>query len=252
MGPSMQTCLEQQAESCTCPEALVPSWPHAQVFASDIVSWGLRVRMCAASGVCQGKKVSPADLHGHAAHDMAPDSVVPCLEAVPTHGTSVELPMASAAARALSVMHTCATTIAPGPFRHMPAARHVASGVLLMEGLLCVQMNQNTKRMEYEGSVFNAVMALAELAHGGQILIDEASFDGIKSSLPQLQARVSTGPSLDNLQGMCRYGPVPRDPAALRGCSVGACCSLQPAVSASTGRSVLLGFTALGCFPHTQ
>ena len=67
-----------------------------------------------------------------------------------------------------------------------------------------LQMNQNTKRMEYEGSVFNTVMAMAEMAHGGQILVDEASFDGIKSSLAQVRARVSVGPNLENLQGLCR------------------------------------------------
>ena len=81
-------------------------------------------------------------------------------------------------------------------------------------------MNQNTKRMEYEGSVFNAVMALAELAHGGQILINEASFDGIKSSLPQLRTRVSTGPSLENLQSMCRYG-LAGSPGSLQLCEAG-------------------------------
>ena len=67
-----------------------------------------------------------------------------------------------------------------------------------------LQMNQNTKRMEYEGAVFNTVMAMADLAHGGQIIIDENSFDGVKSSLAQLRSRVSGTPNLDAFLSLCR------------------------------------------------
>ena len=65
-------------------------------------------------------------------------------------------------------------------------------------------MNPNTKRMEYEGSVFNHVMAMADLAHGGQVLIDETSFTGIKSQLSDIRAGVSMRPNLDHLQTVCR------------------------------------------------
>ena len=65
------------------------------------------------------------------------------------------------------------------------------------------QLNHNTKRIEYEGSVFNTVMAMAEVAHGGQIILDEASFDGIKSELAHLRARVAAQPNLEDLEPLC-------------------------------------------------
>ena len=70
-----------------------------------------------------------------------------------------------------------------------------------------LQMNHNTKRMEYDGAVLNTVLAMADLAHGGQILLDEASFEPVKSSLVQLHSRVAASPDLDALQTQCRHGP---------------------------------------------
>ena len=74
--------------------------------------------------------------------------------------------------------------------------------------LTCVhlQVNTSAKRVAYNGAVRNMVMALAELAHGSQILMDEASFDGIKGQLIQLRSEVAAGPDLDLLQIQCRYG----------------------------------------------
>ena len=69
------------------------------------------------------------------------------------------------------------------------------------------QVNTSAKRVAYSGAAHNMVMALAELAHGGQILMDEASFDGIKGQLLQLRSEVASGPDLDALQVQCRHGP---------------------------------------------
>ena len=71
--------------------------------------------------------------------------------------------------------------------------------------LLCAQVNHNTKRMEYDGAVLNMVMAMADLAHGGQILMDEASFDLVKSGLVQLYSCVEPGPDLAALQDQLRH-----------------------------------------------
>lgn len=65
-------------------------------------------------------------------------------------------------------------------------------------------MNQTTKSLQYDGAVQNTVMAMAEVAHGGQILIDEASFTTVKASLVQLRARVAPSPNLADLHGLCR------------------------------------------------
>ena len=66
------------------------------------------------------------------------------------------------------------------------------------------QMNQNTKRMEYEGAVLQQVTSMADLPHGGQIIIDEATFDGIKSSLAVLRERVAKTPNMSAVAGACR------------------------------------------------
>ena len=72
---------------------------------------------------------------------------------------------------------------------------------------MCLQLNQNTKRMEYEGAVLHQVTCMADLPHGGQILVDEATFDGIKSSLATLRERVAKGPNLASIAANCRCGP---------------------------------------------
>ena len=64
----------------------------------------------------------------------------------------------------------------------------------------------NSKRMEYDGPVLNTVMAMAEIAHGGQIIMDEASFGLIKSGLVQLHSRVAASPDYEALQIQCRCG----------------------------------------------
>lgn len=80
-----------------------------------------------------------------------------------------------------------------------------------------LQMNQSTKSLQYDGAVLNTVMAMAELAHGGQILIDEASFTTVKASLVQLRARVAPSPNLAGLHSLCRQDSC-ADAAKLAAC----------------------------------
>ena len=68
------------------------------------------------------------------------------------------------------------------------------------------QVSQGGKRTAYNGAAHNMVMAMAELAHGGMILMDEASFDGIKAQLIQLRAAVASGLDMDALQVRCTHG----------------------------------------------
>ena len=64
-------------------------------------------------------------------------------------------------------------------------------------------MNENSKRMEYDGKVFNTAMAMADLTHGGQIILDGSTFDGIKFSLAHLRTRVAAQPRLQDLEPLC-------------------------------------------------
>ena len=67
-----------------------------------------------------------------------------------------------------------------------------------------MQLNQNTKRMEYEGAVLQKVTCMSDLPHGGQVVIDEETFDGIKSGLAALRQRVASRPNLSALAPSCR------------------------------------------------
>ena len=67
--------------------------------------------------------------------------------------------------------------------------------------------SQTNRRVAYDGAVLNTVMAMTDLAHGGQILIDESSYNSIKSELVQLRSVVPPGASLSILQAQCRQGP---------------------------------------------
>ena len=78
-------------------------------------------------------------------------------------------------------------------------------------------MNQSTKSLQYDGAVLNTVMTMAELAHGGQILIDEASFTTVKAGLVQLRARVAPSPNLAGLHSLCRQDSC-ADAAKLAAC----------------------------------
>ena len=70
-----------------------------------------------------------------------------------------------------------------------------------------LQATHGTKR-KYEGAVYDSVMALAELAHGGQVIMDEATHEGIKPLLVQLRSRVAPGPDLAALQDQCRHAAI--------------------------------------------
>ena len=64
--------------------------------------------------------------------------------------------------------------------------------------------SHSTSRMEYEGPVLDTVMAMADLAHGGQILVCETTFNSIKTGLVQLRARVASQPDMSALREQCR------------------------------------------------
>ena len=88
-----------------------------------------------------------------------------------------------------------------------------------------LQMNQTTKAVEYDGAVLNTVTAMAELAHGGQILMDQDSFKPIKSGLVQLRARTGPGPNLAALHRQCRHAPLLQ---SCRLCIHGGVCPVHP------------------------
>ena len=67
----------------------------------------------------------------------------------------------------------------------------------------------NSQRMEYVGIVLNTVMAMAEIAHGGQVIMDETSFGLIKSGLVQLHSRIAASPDFEALQNQSRSGLLP-------------------------------------------
>lgn len=67
-----------------------------------------------------------------------------------------------------------------------------------------LQVNATSKRVEFLGTVMNTVKALSDMPHGGQIIMDEKSFEGVKLSLADLYDMVPHGPSLELLQQQCR------------------------------------------------
>lgn len=65
-------------------------------------------------------------------------------------------------------------------------------------------MNATTKRVEYQGQVMNTVKALADMPHGGQVIMDEKSFDGIKLRLADLCEMVPHSPNYEGMEVNCR------------------------------------------------
>ena len=71
-------CLQwSAADQLTC------FWMCAQVQAQDVIFWGLRVRMCVATGICGGKQVSAdtglsAASHCHSSSQGMHASAVKC------------------------------------------------------------------------------------------------------------------------------------------------------------------------------
>ena len=70
-------------------------------------------------------------------------------------------------------------------------------------------LQTSSQRMEYDGTVLKTVMAMAEIAHGGQIIMDEASFGLIKPGLVQLHSWIAARPDIETLQNQCWCGLLP-------------------------------------------
>lgn len=67
-----------------------------------------------------------------------------------------------------------------------------------------LQVNQTSKQTEYHGAVLRTVKALADVPHGGQILMDAKTFEGIKLLLDDLYQSISHGPDIAAMQENCR------------------------------------------------
>lgn len=59
---------------------------------------------------------------------------------------------------------------------------------------LSVQVNEISKRKEYRGKVRERVQALSEACHGGQIIIDAPTFEGITNCMTDLSNKVPLEP----------------------------------------------------------
>lgn len=53
----------------------------------------------------------------------------------------------------------------------------------------------------------NTVKALADMPHGGQVIMDEKSFDGIKLRLADLCEMIPHSPNYEGMEVNCRYAP---------------------------------------------
>ncbi|MCJ1427722.1 hypothetical protein MMC29_005627 [Sticta canariensis] len=69
-------------------------------------------------------------------------------------------------------------------------------------------INATSKCAEFLGSVTNTVKALSDMPHGGQVIMDEKTFEGVKLALADLYDMVPHGPSLEMLQQQCRCNTV--------------------------------------------
>ena len=60
-----------------------------------------------------------------------------------------------------------------------------------------VQVNEISQRQEYKGQVFDRALAIQGIIHGGQIMIDCNTFNGINTSLSGLAGELKqhAGPS---------------------------------------------------------
>ena len=71
-----------------------------------------------------------------------------------------------------------------------------------------LQVNETSKRSEYQGEVMALASWLGELPHGGQILMEDRTFDGIKVHLAELHEKIPHRPDWPALQVACRCCPV--------------------------------------------
>ena len=70
-----------------------------------------------------------------------------------------------------------------------------------------MQVNATSKRAEFLGAVTNTVKGLSDMPYGGQVIMDEKTFEGIKLHLADLYDMVPHRPNLDALEQLCRLPP---------------------------------------------
>ena len=80
----------------------------------------------------------------------------------------------------------------------------MASGCTL-DSFADAQVNETSKRSEYQGEVMTVASGMADLPFGGQILMDDKTFDGVKTSLADLVEKIPRRPNWDALQMLSRY-----------------------------------------------
>lgn len=62
-----------------------------------------------------------------------------------------------------------------------------------------LQINDNSQRREYRGAVYDRVMNIQNVIHGGQIMADCNAFHGINSCLAEIARTVPVHPDLFKL-----------------------------------------------------
>ena len=72
--------------------------------------------------------------------------------------------------------------------------------------MCCVVLQQNltSKAVEYKGKVAELVKGMLDIPHGGQIIMDGRTFQGIKGELITLAATIPAHPDYDIIDRQCR------------------------------------------------
>ena len=69
---------------------------------------------------------------------------------------------------------------------------------------LSLQVNEISKRKEYGGEVRKRVQALSEACHGGQIIIDAATFEGVTNCMTDLVSKIPIEPDFSAIADYAR------------------------------------------------
>ena len=68
-----------------------------------------------------------------------------------------------------------------------------------------LQINEISKRREYGGKVRDRVLGLAEACHGGQVIIDSPTFEGITNSMVDIISRIPHEPDFASIAEHARW-----------------------------------------------
>ena len=71
-----------------------------------------------------------------------------------------------------------------------------------------VQQNNTSKAVEYKGKVAELVKGMLDIPHGGQIIMDGRTFQGIKGELSTLATMTSAHPDYDAIDRQCRCAAI--------------------------------------------